>query len=564
MLVLAIATVVDRATPVPRGTTVLGIDIGGRTEAEAAAALLAGLGDRLAEPVPATVDGTLISVDPAAVGLDLDAEATAAAAASGWPHPLRVLFGLAHTVEPVIRIDEGKLEASLRDRVGQIAGAVTPAAITYDGLTPVAQYGAPGRGLDVPAAAAALRAGWLRSDQPIALPLIEQQPTPPAEVDRLLAEFARPAVAAPVTVTTDRGEFTIEPAAIAASLVMVGKADATLTPAVDEAKLREAIADELEKVELKPETATVKDDDGKERILASSAGLRVDLERLSRELISVLPEPAPRTLAANLVRTQPPATESDLAAQGIVEKISSFTTYFQPGQARVRNIKLIADEVDGAIVKPGEVFSLNAYTGERGYAQGYVDAPVIQGGRLVNSVGGGVSQFTTALFNAMFYAGLEDVFHKPHSYYYSRYPAVIESTIFYPSLDMKFRNDSPHSVLIDTSYTNSSLTVSFWGTKRYDISAEWGPRRNITYPPRIELTSPDCIPTSGINGFTQDAWRIFKVNGKEIKREKFTHRYQPQPNFVCVTSKPPADEGSNGGESSGGGSGADEPGGGQL
>src|SRR5690606_41319616 len=116
------------------------------------------------------------------------------------------------------------------------------------------------------------------------------------------------------------------------------------------------------------------------------------------------------TLACTIVLTQPPATESDLAAQGIVEKISSFTTYFQPDQARVRNIKLIADEVDGAIVKPGEVFSLIAYTGERGYVQGNVDAPVIQGGRLVNSVGGGVSQFTTALFNAMFYAGLEDVF----------------------------------------------------------------------------------------------------------------------------------------------------------
>ena len=87
----------------------------------------------------------------------------------------------------------------------------------------------------------------------------------------------------------------------------------------------------------------------------------------------------------------------------------------------------------------------------------------------------------------MYYAGLEDVFHQPHSYYFSRYPAVIESTIFYPSLDMKFRNDSPHSVLIDTSYTDTSITVTFWGTKRYDISTEWGPRRNVTSPQTIHL-----------------------------------------------------------------------------
>ena len=93
-----------------------------------------------------------------------------------------------------------------------------------------------------------------------------------------------------------------------------------------------------------------------------------------------------------------------------------------------------------------------------------------------------MSQFTTTLFNAMYYAGLEDVFHQPHSYYFTRYPSVIEATIFYPSLDLKFRNDSPHSVLIDTSYTDTSITVTFWGTKRYDITTEWGPRRNVTSP----------------------------------------------------------------------------------
>ncbi len=180
-------------------------------------------------------------------------------------------------------------------------------------------------------------------------------------------------------------------------------------------------------------------------------------------------------------------------------------------------------------------FSLNGYTGPRGYDEGYVDAPVIQDGKLVNAAGGGISQFTTTLFNAMYYAGLEDVFHKPHSYYFSRYPSVIESTIFYPSLDLKFRNDSPHGVLIDTSYhrlLGHRADVEHQAVRRLDPA--WSPKRNITTPETIHLRDePGCIATSGLDGFTQDAWRIFKRGGVEVKREKFSHRYEAEPNFVC-------------------------------
>jgi len=533
LLVLAVATVIDAGPPVPRGTTVLGVDVGGRSEPEAAAALLAGLGDRLGEAVPVTLDGVPVPVDPAAVGLNLDAGATVAAAASGWPNPFRVLFGTTNEVEPVVTVDELRLEEILRPAVAELDGVVSPASVTFDGVTPKANYGAPGRGLDAAAAAQALRQGWLRGDQ-VAVSLTEQQPTPKAEVDRVVSEFAAPAVAAPVTVTTDSGEVRISPEAIAASLVIVGHTDGSLTPVVDETKLRTAIADQLAKVELEPENATIEDENGQPKIVASSGGRRVDLPKLSQDLIAVLVQPAPRTIAASMITVAAPVTEADLAAQGIVDRISTFTTYYQAGQARGKNIHRVADEVDGAIVKPGAVFSLNAHTGDRNYKQGYLDAPTIQGGRLVNGVGGGVSQFTTTLFNAMYYAGLEDVFHQPHSYYFTRYPAVIEATIFYPSLDMKFRNDSPHSVLIDTSYTETSVTVTFWGTKRYDISTEWGPRRNVTSPQTVQLSGSGCIATDGINGFTQDAWRIFKQNGQEIKREKFTHRYRAEPRFVCT------------------------------
>jgi vancomycin resistance protein YoaR len=263
----------------------------------------------------------------------------------------------------------------------------------------------------------------------------------------------------------------------------------------------------------------------------------VDLSKLAAALLTVLPQAAPREVTAELKQEQADTTDEDMARLGIKEKVSTFTTYFTGGRSspRTQNIITIAKDVDGAIVKPGETFSLNGHTGERTYSNGYQDAPVIVGGKLEPGVGGGASQFTTTLFNAAYYAGLQDVEHKPHSFYFSRYPSVIESTIFYPTLDLKFKNTTPYGVLIDTSATGRSVTVSMWSTKYYDsVKTVYSPRRNVTSPQTVHREDdPKCIASSGLPGFSQDAWRVIRKDGKEVKREKFTWQYDPEPRFVC-------------------------------
>jgi vancomycin resistance protein YoaR len=276
-----------------------------------------------------------------------------------------------------------------------------------------------------------------------------------------------------------------------------------------------------------------------DRVVASTGGQVVDVDRLATDLLPVLPKTAPRVVTAAMKTVEPKTTDAELTALGIKERVSTFTTHFTGGLSspRSKNIVQAAKEVDGAIVKPGETFSLNGHTGPRGYKEGYHDAPVIVDGKLTPGVGGGISQFTTTLFNASYYAGLEDIEHKPHSYWFSRYPSVIESTIFYPSLDLKFRNNTDHGVLIDTSYTKDSITVSMWSTKVYDsVKTVWSAKRDVTQPKAIVLKAgPECIATDGIEGFTQDAWRIFRKDGKEIKREKFSWRYEAEPRYTCGT-----------------------------
>jgi vancomycin resistance protein YoaR len=301
--------------------------------------------------------------------------------------------------------------------------------------------------------------------------------------------------------------------------------------------LRAAAASELAKVEVAPEAASISLKGGTPKVVASTSGQVVDLAALGPALLAVLPTSGERRLEAAIVQKQADTTDAEMAALGIKQKVSTFTTKVPGGLAspRSQNIVTIAKEVDGAVVKPGETFSLNGYTGIRSYPQGYQDAPVIVDGKLEPGVGGGASQFTTTLFNAAYYAGMQDVEHKPHSFYFDRYPSVIESTIFYPTLDMKFKNTTPYGVLIDTSHTGNTVTVSMWSTKYYDsVKTERSPRRNLTSPPTVySKPGPACISSSGLPGFTQDAFRVIRKDGQEVKREKFTWRYDPEPRFIC-------------------------------
>jgi vancomycin resistance protein YoaR len=522
---------------------VLGVDLGGRSRAAAAAALRTAVAERRAEltaPVRLRVGGRHVDVRPADIGLAVDVAGTVARISDPWPNPVASLWRR-REVRPVVSVDPGRLHAALGGPAAAVTRPMTRPAIRFTGGEPYTVPGRSGRGLDPARSAAAVRAAWPFTDagaRLIDVPVVDLHPrTSAEELDRLLRDVARPAVAAPVAIRLGSRALTLSPVSVAQSLLLEGDTQGEVVPRVDPSRLRTALGAQLDGLERRPVQARILIAGRRPKVVASSPGRMIDMVALARDVEAVLPAPPPREAPARFTAVPAATRESDLARLGIRQRVSTFTTYFDGGstEPRSRNIIRAAREVDGAIVKPGETFSLNGHTGPRGYAEGYVDAAVIVRGRLVPGVGGGISQFATTLFNAAYYAGLEDVEHQPHSYWFSRYPPVIESTIFYPTLDLKFRNNTPYGVLIDTSYTGRSITVTMWSTRVYDkIVTRWGPRRAPTKPKRIRLAAgKSCIATEGIDGFTQDAWRIFRRGGKEIRREKFTWRYDAEPRYVC-------------------------------
>ncbi|HEX2152913.1 MAG TPA: VanW family protein [Acidimicrobiia bacterium] len=168
-------------------------------------------------------------------------------------------------------------------------------------------------------------------------------------------------------------------------------------------------------------------------------------------------------MASFLVRALPDLELIEAPPLPDVERVSRFTTYHDCCEPRVHNIQLIADTLDGYVVYPGEEFSVNDVVGPRTRAKGYVAAPVLCSGGLCEGIGGGISQFATTIFNAIFWGGYEEITHRPHSIWIDRYPVGIEATLGYPSLDVAFRNDTVTPVTIRTRHTATSITVELWG-----------------------------------------------------------------------------------------------------
>ena len=527
----AVAVEGDR---VPRGVRVDDVAIGGLTVDEAQRRIAAGLADEASAPVRLVAEDTELTLDPSRAGLDIDARATAREAADAGPFDrVRALFGMERSVEPVASADRAALTAALSSLAKDVDRPPREASIGYDALVPVPVEPRPGRALDVDAAADAVVDAYPTTG-PVEVPVDEVAvQTDDEDLRTAVEEQALPAVAAPVTLTVEGKSVTVEPAAIAGALRFETDAAGALVPKLDAPALLAAIEPRTAAVEQKPVDATFDTSSGTPVVVPSKPGRVLGADGVAQAVLSVLTAPAPRSAPVSLVPGEARVTTEIAQNLGVKEVIGTYTSKFPCCAPRVTNIHRIAEIVDGYVLRPGDRFDLNAVVGPRDRARGFVPAPQILRGEFVDDVGGGVSQFATALFNAVFFSGLKDVEHKPHSYYISRYPPGREATVSFPEPDLVFENDSPHGVLVRTSFTGTSVTVTFWGTKRYDVRAIEGPRQRVRDFETQYDTDDDCSATAGGEGFDITVTRVLAAGGREVRREDFRTRYLPQPKIVC-------------------------------
>lgn len=527
----------------PARASVGGVSIGGLDRAQAQATLRASFEPKLAAQLVLTSGDTTVSFTPAEAGLGVDYAATVDGLATGdsW-NPvqiLTVLFG-GGPQQPVVTVDQTKLAGQIAALAKQVDVLPVSAGVDYESGKPVNSTSKDGAVVDRDETARTIQAKFL-SEKTIPATVAPAQPEVTTEqAEQVARTIAVTAISAPISVQVgSAGTVQVSPKLIEQTLSFQPR-DGLLAPVFDADQLVKALDPALNKLGLdQPKDASYTIADGKPKLVPAKDGQGID----PTELASVLAEAAIKTDGRSgtvSVAARPAGFTTEQAkALGVKEIVGKFTTYF-PGTAyRYNNIGKAAKLINGTFLKPGETFSMNKTLGKRTKEAGWMAGGAIDGGKIVERLGGGISQATTTTFNAIFFAGLEDVYHKPHSLYFNRYPVGREATLDWDSVDMKFKNDSPYGVVLRawiTGHTGSqgSVIVQVWSTKRYTIKTTTPVRSNYRAPgPTIYDESDGCKPQNAMSGFDVKFDRLFYQGKKLVKREPFAWRYNSLTPVVC-------------------------------
>ena len=367
-------------------------------------------------------------------------------------------------VTPQILIDQDALRAA----VTAIAAAVEQPATAERRLGDVVIAAQPGSVVDVEATVQ----GVLRALQGagvaamVQAPLVVSAVAPP---DAIAAPQAPVASRSAAPLLLHAPDASIALALTAADLQALALSNAPLT--LDEVKVRAYLAALAAQIDRRPRDARLQfnPDTGAVTVLAPSlAGRALDVEASQAELQAAVASGA--TEAQLAVNSVAPAVDMNRVAEmGIRELVASGTTYFAGSSAsRVRNVEVAAEQFEGVVIPPGGVFSFNEIVRDVSSANGFEDSLVIWGDRTAVGVGGGVCQVSTTVFRAAYEGGFPLVERYNHGYVVDWYGEPgMDATIFTPTVDFKFRNDTNAYLLIDpvVDSANGVVTFNFYGTR---------------------------------------------------------------------------------------------------
>lgn len=542
---------------VARNVAAAGVELGGLGEEDALAALREYETELARTPAVFTVNGIAFNLLPDSIGLEIDEEDVVAAAMEqrrdqGFPGSFFSWFGSFGDrieLDVPVTVDNDLLDGIFDEwQAEAIAMPAYDGGIIVQDTRILPDYPRPGEGIDRDQAYPAVLAALQTVDrQAVDLEVTQIEPElTRADVDNAVTQAAR-WIDDAVTLSAADPDFSIsftrEQLASALIADLTTSSETTVDLSFDPEIIAALVTPFRAEIERPPRDAEYLIDEATTEVtlLPSRTGTVLDMDLVVDSLERAATSASNSGVFPFGAGEQASFTTEDAEAMGDIEYVSGFTTSHPAGQPRVENIHLFADTVDGAMVFPGEVFSLNDYVGQRTTEKGYVPAPTILAGELVDDVGGGVSQFATTFFNAVFYGCYEDVDHKPHSYYFSRYPEVNEATISWPAPDLVFKNNTDAVVIIKTQYTASDITVQFYGNNGgCEVERVLGERHSFTLPEEeyvaVDNLDPDeqRVTQNGWGGFTNTVMRVMTWPDGTVVEEPFEWRYLAAPKIIEV------------------------------
>ena len=543
------------------GSTVSGVDVGDMSPAEARQAVDDQVGAALTYPVILTVNDSTDTLVPADSGVAVDADASVDRLVGPTLNPVTLIKRLSGSdVDAVTTVDTEALTAALNERLDTLATGTADAVVTLDGTTPVVTPGATGTGLDVDASVKSLSADWPLGQEAIALASGTAKPAITDEdAQTFVDSVLTPLLADDLTITAvgtsaeknaTGKQLVLSPEQIA-SLTTISTADGELSAVLDSQRLHDDLIAAMGPIETQAVNAGWTIDGSatgaagaKPQYVAPSSGEGIDMAALTQQLIdtgTTKSASADRTVAIPMTTTEPDTTTPE-ADWGITEVTGEFATPFNSEPGRDQNLIRGAEQMNGQVVMSGQTFSVEEALGPVDYEHGFTDAGVISNGQHVDALGGGLSQIGTTMFNVGFEAGMDDVEHHPHSYYFDRYPAGREATLWTGQKDVKFTNSTPYAALIQAWVADGQVHTRIWSTHYYDVSITSSERYN--YRPVQTLTRPagsGCQSYYGGNpGFDITVTRTRTAPDKTVPDDVLTTTYDADNNIECTGSAKPS------------------------
>ncbi len=478
------------------GVYVQNFDLSGMTLEEAEQVLDGAFAYALEGQLAFTYQDQVWEVHPIDLGYIVDPVVSAQQAfdvgRSSWFFPNLIEKGRAWfngiQLSPVAFYDERAAQNYLQGIAAEINQPMLEASLSLKNTEVIVRNGQVGREVVINSTLDALET-HLEKLQSGVIPLVVVETAPSILDASAQADLAREILSKPLTFTDGEGDenstWTISPEDLAAMLIISrvenGEAEnSTYQIALNEDLFRIYLSSLSSEVYVAPaNTRFIFNDDTFEleviepAVIGRSLDIQASIAHINEKLRA-----GKHKVALQFEILEPAVTDEVTGeALGITEKIESRTTYFYGSEAaRVQNITIASSQFHGLLIAPGETFSMAEALGDVSLENGYAEALIIYGDKTIQGVGGGVCQVSTTLFRTAFFAGFPITDRHAHAYRVGYYEfeysgaknsvwAGLDATVYVPIVDLKFTNDTPYWLLMETYVVGESLTWKFYSTE---------------------------------------------------------------------------------------------------
>lgn len=548
------------------GVSIAGHSVGGMTPLDVIATLDDQASQVRSRQVIVQAEGRSWTFSDQELGMWLDVQATADKAyALGRQGHLLVdlltqlnLMANPRDVEPVIRYDTGPLNQALAQLAAEIDYPPQNAGLViHPDATVEVSSSQRGRRLHPDATREAIAAALISGDgRPVAA--VVQQVIPAiTEADVAVARrqaenlFSQPLIFS-FNTATDSAEWELEPTTLVEMVNIVETTGPNEAPQVllefDPEKFTPYFETFAETINIDPAEARFEFDPETDQLAILQPGRdgrTLDMDMAYRQLETLqesLKQEPVRRVELPLVITPPAVSSRDIDKLDIKERVSEATSYFKGSSAgRMHNIELSTAQFHGVVIPPGEIFSFNRYLGDVTKENGYDESLIIFGNRTTVGLGGGICQVSTTAFRAAFFGGFEIVERWAHGYrvswYETRSGPGLDATIYSPDVDLRFRNDTDHYLLIqtETDLEAGTVTFQFYGTptEREVIVSDPEITNEVRHGPPVyeqDASLPEGTTKQiewAIDGMDVEVTRTVKEGDRIVHEDVISSHYQP-------------------------------------